>query len=261
MQTVVELVLWMKHLDCASWRTNIQSVYVGGGWATSFPIYTPVLVGLSRDWMDVTQHTAHLLLSGLSVSVHNSKDSQTVFFFYSAFYLWNRGNTGQGWWRLEERGVGMEIITSNILPASSRPWHKSHVHNRTCARIDMPADWLIYHFGVLISVKDQLTDLLSFLSVKIGPLYNTVVYDEVLSQLSFTPSRRSGFQSSLFVGRITGKLVAQWKSVAWAKKEPIKYWSGAKSPGAYTNYFSFLLTLQDRIFGLAMPCICKYNRC
>ena len=31
-----------------------------------------------------------------------------------------------------------------------------------------------------------------------------------------------------------------WKGVAWAKEEPITFWSG------YTNYFSLSLTLRER---------------
>lgn len=109
------LAVRVKDLGYASWRTNIQHVFVGGGRATSFPIYTPGFAGLSRDGLGVTRHTAHLLLSGLLVSAHDSKDSQLVSFSYSAFYLWNRSSIGQGWCRWDRRGVRMEIITVIIL--------------------------------------------------------------------------------------------------------------------------------------------------
>lgn len=80
----------MEHLDCTSWMTNIQLFFIGGGWATSFPIHTPVLAGLSRDWQGVTQYTAHLLLSGLSVSVHNRKNPRLVSLSYSTLSLEQR---------------------------------------------------------------------------------------------------------------------------------------------------------------------------
>lgn len=81
------LVMGLKDLDWASWRTNIQLVFVGGRRATSFPIYTPVLAGLSRDGPVVTQHTAHLLLSGLSVSVHKSRLSTSFLLLFSVLSL------------------------------------------------------------------------------------------------------------------------------------------------------------------------------
>lgn len=38
-----------------------------------------------------------------------------------------------------------------------------------------------------------------------------------------------------------------WKGVTWAKEEPIKIWSGSKSWGGHTNYFSLLLTLRVKV--------------
>jgi len=37
-----------------------------------------------------------------------------------------------------------------------------------------------------------------------------------------------------------------WKGVAWAKEEPVQFWSGSESWGGWTNHFSLLLTLRDR---------------
>lgn len=81
------------------------------------------------------------------------------------------------------------------------------------------------------------------------------------------PPRRLCSQLSLFVGLfvcLSAGLQENywhdfhetwWKAVARAKKELIKYWSGSKSLGGYTNYYFYLfifslsLTLQDRAFG------------
>lgn len=71
------------------------------------------------------------------------------------------------------------------------------------------------------------------------------------------PQRRSCFQSGWFDCLSAGLRnnywpsfhVTLWKGVAWARTEPIKFWSRSKSQGGYTNNFSLSQKEYDSVLG------------